>query len=108
MKWTNTRTEWGGVTQLFHWGMLALIIAQYTLAYTMMDLPASDQKFALFAWHKQIGVTLLFLVCLRLWWRLHNPIPQDSDKAPSWDPIVSKINIWILYVLLFCFPLTGF
>ena len=107
MKWSNTSTEWGGITQLFHWGMLLLIVAQYMLAYTMLDMPPSDQKWALFTWHKQIGVTLFLLVFLRFWWREHNPIPQGSKKAPPWDHVLSKVNIWILYILMFSFPLTG-
>lgn len=107
MNWKNTSTQWGGVTQLFHWGMFILIIAQYTLAYIMIDLPPSDQKWKLFTWHKQIGLTLFFLAFLRLWWRTHNPIPKDSGKAPHWTHMLSRATIWILYILLFCFPLTG-
>lgn len=37
-----------------------------------------------------------------------NAIPNDSPKAPRWDHILSKLNIWSLYVLLFAFPLSGF
>lgn len=66
MKWSNTSKEWGIITQLFHWGMLLLIILQYTLAYTMLDMAPSDQKWTLFGWHKEIGLTLFFLVFLRL------------------------------------------
>jgi len=108
MKWSNTKTEWGGITQLFHWGMFLLFIVQYTLAYTMLDIPDSNQKWVLFAWHKQIGVTLFLLVFLRLWWRERNLVPDNSKKSPRWDRVLSKSNIWILYVLMFCFPLTGF
>jgi cytochrome b561 len=108
MKWSNTSTQWGAISQLFHWGILLLIITQYILAYTMLELPPSDQTGNLFAWHKQIGVTILFLVCLRLWWRLHNPIPKDSPKEPRWAHSLAQTNIWVLYILLFSFPLTGF
>jgi cytochrome b561 len=78
------------------------------MAYTMLDLLPSDQKWTLFGWHKQIGITILLLVIFRLWWRLRNPIPRDSNKAPRWDHTISKANIWILYILLFLFPITGF
>jgi cytochrome b561 len=108
MKWSNTTTQWGGVTQLFHWGMLLLIMIQYTLAYTMLNMPPSNQQLALFTWHKQIGLTLFLLVFLRLWWRMRNTTPKNSEKAPRWDHFLSKSNIWILYILMFCFPLTGF
>jgi len=109
MQWKNTSTRWGLITQLFHWGMLVLILCQYTLAYTMLDLPpSSPQKGALFTWHKQIGATLLLLVFLRFWWRTSNPIPKDSEKAPWWDSLIAKLNIWVLYLLMFALPLSGF
>lgn len=107
MQWTNTTTKWGGVAQLFHWGMLLLIIGQYTLAYTMLSLPNSDEKFSLFAWHEQMGVTLFLLVFIRLWWREHSQLPKNIDTAPKWTQVLSKLNIWILYFLLFAFPLSG-
>src|SRR5205807_1886408 len=107
MKWSNTSNDWGSVTQLLHWGMLLLIILQYMLAYTMADMPPSDQKWTLYAWHKQMGLTLFLLAFLRFWWRQRNPIPKDSENAPTWDPALSKISIWVLYILMFSFPLTG-
>lgn len=107
MQWTNTPTKWGRTSQAFHWGMLLLILLQYTLAYTMVDMTPSDQKWALFAWHKQMGVTLFLLVCLRLWWRMRNPIPEESHNVPQWDHFLRKTNIGILYFLLFAFPLSG-
>lgn len=108
MKWKNTSSKWGITTQLFHWGMFLLIILQYSLAFTMTNIPDSDQKWALYGWHKQLGLTFFLLVFLRLWWREMNPVPQDSPKAPKWDHVVSKANIWILYALMFIFPLSGF
>ena len=107
MQWTNTKTQWGGVAQLFHWGMFLLLIGQYSLAYTMTNMAASPTKFALYGWHKQIGVTLFLLVFIRLWWREHSKLPQNIDTAPRWTQVLSKLNIWILYFLLFAFPLSG-
>jgi len=72
----------------------------------MLDMSPSDQKWALFAWHKQIGLTLFLLVCLRLWWRMRHHKPEDS-KTPRWDLVLHKANIVILYFLLFAFPLSG-
>ncbi|MBS0271412.1 MAG: cytochrome b [Proteobacteria bacterium] len=108
MQWINTSTRWGGVTQLFHWGMVFLIIIQYSLAYTMLDMPPSNQKWMLFAWHKEMGLTFFILVFLRLWWREYNMVPIASENTPYWDHILSKSNIWVLYFLMFLFPLTGF
>lgn len=107
MKWKNTNTNWGMTTQLFHWGMFLLIVIQYSIAYAMTNFPDSDQKWALYGWHKQLGLTLLILVFFRLWWREVSPVPKDSPKAPGWARVMSKINIWAMYGLLFIFPLSG-
>lgn len=108
MKWKNTSKAWGGVTQLFHWGMLLILIAQYTVAYAMINLPeGSPQVPVLFTWHKQTGLTLFLLVFLRLWWRERNPVPADTKVSPPWDRLISKVNIFILYLIMFTLPFSG-
>ncbi|MBY0500494.1 MAG: cytochrome b [Alphaproteobacteria bacterium] len=108
MQWFNTSKQWGIISQIFHWGMLLLFIMQYMLAYTMIDTPPSDQKWFLYAWHKQIGLTLFLLAYIRLWWRERNPKPRDPEKMPPWASLFSKINIAILYIIMFSLPITGF
>ncbi len=107
MKWRNDQKAWGAVTKIFHWGMLFLILVQYTLAFTMKSMTDSDQKWALYDWHKELGVTLFLIAFLRLWWREMNTVPQDSPKAPKWDHLLGRTNVYILYTLMFIFPLSG-
>ena len=73
----------------------------------MLEMSPSDLKWMLFKWHKELGLTLLLLVFFRFWWRQYNLVPIDFEKAPRWSHILSKINIWTLYILMFVFPLTG-
>src|SRR3990167_9475921 len=108
MQWTNTKTKWGGLAQLFHWGIFLLIIGQYSLTYTMTWMPDSEEKFYLYGLHKQMGVTLFLFVFIRLWWRERNVIPENANKAPKWTHGLAIIYIWGLYFLLFAFPLSGF
>lgn len=107
MKWINTKTQWGWIAQIFHWGMFFLILGQLTLAWIMTELEGSPLKMSLYTWHKQIGLTLLFIVFLRLWWREVNLVPKKSKKAPQWSWFLSLANIWILYFIMFSLPLSG-
>lgn len=103
----NTLKKWGGISQFFHWGMFLLLVINYLLAYTMMDMAPTDDKWWLYGMHKQIGVTLLLLFAFRLWWRMQNPVPQDLPTVPNWQNKAAQLNIRILYLLLFLFPLSG-
>lgn len=103
----NTHHKWGGISQLFHWGMFVILVGLYTIAYIMQDLPNDETKWWLYGIHKEVGVTMLILVAARLWWREANPIPLDSTKAPHWQNLLGRANVIILYILLFTFPLSG-
>ena len=51
MKLTNSSERWGGVTQLLHWTVVALIITQFTFAFIADSLPLGMQKLAWLARH---------------------------------------------------------
>lgn len=108
MQWFNTSTRWGIISQIFHWGMLLLFILEYMLAYSMIAIPPSDQKWFLYTWHKQIGLTLFLLVYIRLWWRERYPKPVDPKDVPRWVSYLNKANVTILYIIMFFLPITGF
>jgi cytochrome b561 len=55
----NTTTRWGGIAQLLHWLIVALIITQVTLASIAEDLPLGVKKLAMYARHKWFGFAQL-------------------------------------------------
>ena len=48
-------TRYTGVAQLFHWLIAGLIVTQFILGWTAVDLPLGMHKLALFARHKSFG-----------------------------------------------------
>jgi cytochrome b561 len=64
-------------------------------------------KLDLFVWHKSIGVTVLLLAVLRLAWRLANPPPALPAATPPWERKFAAAAHWVLYLLLFAVPLSG-
>lgn len=107
MPTTSPPTRYSTVAQSFHWIIAALIVIQFTLAWSAEDLPLGMHKLALLARHKSFGMTILMLVILRLAWRLgHAPPPLPADMSPV-ERLLAKGAHVAFYVLLFAMPLTG-
>lgn len=105
--WRNTAARFGGIAQLFHWTIVALIITEYVLGLPLEDLPEGAKKAADLALHKSVGMTVLVLALLRVIWSFANPRPEDPPAMPSWQRLSSRALHVLLYVLLFAMPLSG-
>jgi len=103
----NTTRRWGAVAQLFHWVIVVLIVAQFTLATLFDDLPNGAKKLTLLARHKSIGITILALAVLRLLWRRANPTPELPGTLKPYERTLARLTHLLLYVLLFAVPLSG-
>jgi len=103
----STPTRYGAVAQLLHWAIAALIVAQFVLGRTAVDLPLGAHKLGLLARHKSIGMTVLMLAVLRLLWRLGHPPPALPDGMRPLERVVARGTHVAFYVLLFVMPITG-
>ena len=102
----STAGRYGSVAQAFHWLVVAMIIAQVTLARIADNLPLGPAKIGTLARHKSVGITILLLAILRLAWRFFDPPPSLPPMA-HWQARASRISHAALYGLLFAMPLTG-
>jgi cytochrome b561 len=98
------RYNWTAIA--LHWVIAALILFQLYLGLTLDDLPKA-KFFAVITLHKSIGATILILAALRLLWRLFKGAPAASSMIPAWQKTVSHVTHWLLYVLFFAVPLSG-
>lgn len=105
---TDQRIGYGGVAQVFHWAIAALVIGIIALGFYMEDLPLGPQKFELYQIHKSLGLTVLGLVVLRVLWRLFNPPPPLPEDLGGLEKRAAKASHLLLYVLLFAQPAVGF
>ena len=95
------------VARAFHWLILALLIAQFSIAWTMPDITKTTPDAGLVAWHLSVGSTILFVMLLRLAWRLtHTPPPPPRDIAPALQ-LLSRATHWALYAILIALPVLG-
>ena len=107
MQLRNSDHRWGAVSQLLHWATVALIAWLAWLGLTMVDMPPTPAKINAYALHKSLGLTLLGLVSLRLLWRLFAGAPKPVPGTPGWQERIASITHWMLYVLMFAIPISG-
>jgi cytochrome b561 len=100
-------TRYSVVAQAFHWIIAALIVVQFTLAWTADDLPLGARKLAVLARHKSFGMTILMLAALRLLWRAFHRPPELPSGMTSMEKKLARATHALFYVLLFVMPLTG-
>lgn len=107
MRWRNSHANWGAVARSLHWIMAILILANLALGYWADGLPRSPEKLQAFYWHKTIGLTVLWLVALRLLWRLSGRVPPLPPTTPAWQRIAAHTSHFLLYAVMFAMPLSG-
>lgn len=103
----NTRDNYGMIAILIHWVMAIIILGMIGLGWYMSDLPISMQKLTLFGLHKEFGILVLALVTIRLLWRLINVTPTLSNQIPYLQRLAAHIMHFLLYLLMFIIPITG-
>ncbi|MEM8844004.1 MAG: cytochrome b [Pseudomonadota bacterium] len=107
MSLRNTQSHWGLVTRLFHWLMAIAILVMIAVGVTMINLPTSPLKIDMFKFHKSLGMLLLLLALLRLFWRFTNPVPLLPDYLPQKEKFLVHAGQYVMYGLLIFIPLSG-
>jgi len=107
MRLTNNSTNWGAVAKAFHWIIALGILVNIGLGLWAHGLPLSPRKLEAFYWHKSVGLTLLWLVVLRVLWRFTNPAPRLPTSMPRWERIGAHASHLLLYLLMLALPLSG-
>jgi cytochrome b561 len=95
------------VAKALHWAMAVGIFGLVVLGAVMSDMAFSPEKLQYFSWHKWTGVTIFFLVWLRLVWRLISPPPAYPDSMPLNVQRLAHAGHIALYVLMLIIPITG-
>lgn len=90
-----------------HWLVALLILAALPLGLYMTGLKLSPLKLQLYAYHKWLGVTVAWLVLLRLVWRVRHPAPPLPMSVPAWQQQAASALHHLLYVLMLLLPLSG-
>ena len=95
-----------GVAIALHWIIAIAILAQLAVGFGH-DLLPREERGAVMAIHKSMGLTILLLSLLRLVWRLmHKPPPLPAGLA-AWEKLLAHAVHAGLYAVMIGAPLTG-
>ena len=100
-------TGYTGTAKTLHWLILALLIVQFAVAWTMPDIKRDTKPDTLINLHLSIGVLILSVAVVRLAWRATHGEPAPHDGVPPWQVQSARIMHWLLYLLLFVLPVLG-
>lgn len=89
-----------------HWLTLLLIVAAYVLASLLEDMTLSPLKLQLYAWHKWVGMSVLFLLPLRLLLRFVDRFDHRFELTML-EVKVSAAMHGALYLLMIAVPMFG-
>ncbi len=101
-KYTNTAIA-------LHWIVAILVLGMLALGWWMIGLPKGEGSVRAYYFnlHKSIGITIGFIVLVRILWRLAHPAPAFPAAMPGWQALAAR---WVhigLYVCIVMQPLSG-
>ena len=94
------------VAILLHWLIGLAIIFMLGFGLLLDDIP-NEYKFKAYQLHKSIGLTILVLSFVRLFWRMTHAVPPLPDHMKTWEKLAAKLSHYLFYVLMIGIPLTG-
>lgn len=107
MKFKNTTDQYGAIAQFFHWAMAFIILSLLLVGLYMTGLEYSPKMLEIYALHKSFGLLVLWLVGLRILWRLFTKQPKHQENHHYWERILAKLAHLFLYVAMVGMPLSG-
>lgn len=100
--------RYGRLSIILHWVTLALLIGVYACIELREMYPrGSEPREMLKMWHFMLGLTVFFLVWVRLAARLLGSTPPIVPAAPKWQLMIASIVELALYALMIVLPLLG-
>lgn len=103
----NTAGHWGWVAKTFHWLMFLLMVGAWIAVDQHENFPkGSPERGEWMSLHKAFGLSVFFLVWLRLAWRFSGPVP-DPVITSKWQYRAAAAVHWALYFLMIMMPLSG-
>lgn len=99
------------VAMALHWAIALLILANVALGLSAALLPTTvlsdvDARVVIDT-HKSIGITVLGLAIVRIFWRLTHQPPPLPEVFAGWEKTSAHVAHIALYVLIFALPLSG-
>jgi len=103
----NTLTEYGLISKLLHWLSAILLLVQIPLGFYLVDLDFGQERLNLENIHVLIGLSIFYLVILRLLNKIINPTPKLDPSIFKGQKFLAKLNHILLYVTILSITISG-
>ena len=103
----NTSSGYGLLAKLFHWLTFLALIVQIPFGFYLVGLEFSDRRIDLENLHILFGITIFYIVLLRLIWKFINPSIQSKHNFFKGQNIIAKTNHFFLYLSIFAITISG-
>jgi cytochrome b561 len=91
-----------------HWLMAALIFIALPLGVWATQVPRGAHRSEILFFHKSIGMTVLFLIALRIGWRIVGGAPAYVEPLGKLTRAASHSAHMALYALMVAMPVSGY
>lgn len=106
MSWFNNKNQYGAVSKILHGFMGLLILIMIPVGLFMDSIPDKSLKNCVYSLHKGCGLLLLFLIFIRILWKIINTQPQ-SLATQRWQQIIEHGVQHAFYTVLVIMPFSG-
>jgi len=111
MIWRNTDNNYGLIAILLHWLVAVAAIGLFVLGFWMVELDYYDDWYhAAPALHKSIGMSLLLIFLIRIFWTLTNIKPSPLSRhlleriAAKWMHVLLLLFLFLVLVSGYLIP----
>ena len=104
---TNTITEYGTFSKIFHWLSAALLIVQIPLGFYLVDMDFSEVRLTVESLHVTLGISIFYLTILRLIYKTLNPTPPLQSSIFTGQKLIAKLNHYLLYISILTITISG-
>lgn len=109
MQWRNSSKRYGAVSICLHWLVALVVFGLFGLGLWMTGLDYYSAWYqSAPAIHKGIGILLLIVMALRMFWRLYTPAPPPLSTHGRWTRLGTRLGHGLLYLGLFGVLVSGY
>ncbi len=91
--------QYTATARTLHWLTAALVLPMIPAGIAMANVDLGKAAF-IYDLHRSIGVLLLPILLLRLWYRLNHPPPPLPSDLPAVQRLAAHATHWLLYAML--------
>ena len=95
------------ISKSLHWVSAILLLVQIPLGFYLVDLDFGPERLDIEDIHVIIGLSLFYLVILRLLNKIINPTPKLDPSIFKGQKFLAKLNHILLYVTILSITVSG-